>query len=528
MYYWAKFVKQDVSIVIKNRLQHWVPGDLKNKRPHKAGEVLNALEKLSIEQPRAKLRACKQPFHEQTDFTCYAPYRDYAHFSGSDKPWQQRLSRIRQHTFYKIWFQELEELNNEFHMNLDLKNWDEDHLHTMKDAPLGKMAMWTDRAIIVKNHNGNSSATEDTKTTTESTESTTTFLPTVVEEPPNDQNNNNNINNNNGQINHNHHEEGYTSLNNDDNNKKSSTSTNPRDDLETKTPSTVSVERTFTSTESADVSVVENSSSQEESVPSSPFAYAFVLGGIHEDRHAYKGFLYDVLIATKVLRKLGSTADFWIWTQLSPDSNRTTLPTEDVRLLTALNIHISELEKPAHESFAQVVYSKFRLLQMTQYQRVMFLDADIMPLVNLDYLFHLSMGSKPQLRPNLILATRGEPCNTALFIVQPLPGDWESLQQAVHEQHEAGKKLPYPHFDWQSGWGYNFLKLRDQWEAINKNGTGWRFHAGHSDQGECLYFEIATENQTWGVFCRCVCDARRESKVFCFCVLWFFAQQQQV
>ena len=424
---------------------------------------------------------------------------------------------------------EPKELNNEFHMNLDLKNWDEDHLHTMKDAPLGKMAMWTDRAIIVKNHNGNSSATEDTKTTTESTESTTTFPPTVVKEPTNDQNNNNNnnINNNNGQINHNHHEEG-TSLNNDDNNKKSSTSTNPRDDLETKRPSTVPVERTFTSTESADVSVVENSSSQEESVPSSPFAYAFVLGGIHEDRHAYKGFLYDVLIATKVLRKLGSTADFWIWTQLSPDSNRTTLPTEDVRLLTALNIHISELEKPAHESFAQVVYSKFRLLQMTQYQRVMFLDADIMPLVNLDYLFHLSMGSKPQLRPNLILATRGEPCNTALFIVQPLPGDWESLQQAVHEQHEAGKKLPYPHFDWQSGWGYNFLKLRDQWEAINKNGTGWRFHAGHSDQGECLYFEIATENQTWGVFCRCVCDARRESKVFCFCVLWFFAQQQQV
>lgn len=112
-----------------------------------------------------------------------------------------------------------------------------------------------------------------------------------------------------------------------------------------------------------------------QSVPaSSPFAYAFVIGGIHENRDAYKGFLYDVLIATSLLRKMGSTADFWIWTQLSPDSNRTKLPDEDVRLLTELRIRLMEMEKPQHESFTQLVYAKFRLLQMTQYQRVMFLE----------------------------------------------------------------------------------------------------------------------------------------------------------
>ena len=215
--------------------------------------------------------------------------------------------------------------------------------------------------------------------------------------------------------------------------------------------------------------------------PTSPYAYAFVLGGIREDQPAYKGFLYNILIATRILRRLGSTADVWIWTQVSPESNRTSLPEQDVEWLTALNIRIQELEQPAHESFAQVVYSKFRLLQMTMYQRVLFLDADIVPLVNLDYWFHLSVQGI--LRPNVMVATRGEPCNTGVFLVQPLPGDWESWQAAVHAQHEAGKLLPYPHFDWKLGWGYHFQKEQDYWEAVLKNGTTWRFHAGHSDQG---------------------------------------------
>ncbi|KAL7574605.1 hypothetical protein ACA910_002959 [Epithemia clementina (nom. ined.)] len=232
--------------------------------------------------------------------------------------------------------------------------------------------------------------------------------------------------------------------------------------------------------------------------PSSPFAYAFVLGGIDPDRPAYKGFLYNILVATRLLRKMGSTADVWIWTQLSPATNNATstrtLPSEDVRLLKALHIHIQELTTPSHESFAQIVYSKFRVLQMTQYERVMFLDADIMPLVNLDYLFHLSLGgddfisSRPLLRPNLILATREEPCNTGLFIVQPLVGDWERLQTVVQAQHQSGQKLLYPHFDWQTGWGYDFEKNRDHWEAIQTNGTQWKFHAGHSDQGLMYYW----------------------------------------
>jgi hypothetical protein len=121
----------------------------------------------------------------------------------------------------------------------------------------------------------------------------------------------------------------------------------------------------------------------------------------------------------------------------------------------------------------------------------MFLDADTIPLVNLDYLFHLSdpaLHPHPILRPNLIMATRAEPCNTGMFIMNPEEGAWDELQGVIQRHHELAKNLPYPHFDFVAGWGHNFEKEGDVWEAIHRNGTRWRFHAGHSDQGLWYYF----------------------------------------
>lgn len=229
----------------------------------------------------------------------------------------------------------------------------------------------------------------------------------------------------------------------------------------------------------------------------SPFAYAFVIGGVHEDRLAYRGFLYNVLIAVNVLRKKGSIADFVLWVQLSPDSRLVDeLPGEDGRLLKALGIKVKFVEKHSgNESFAQLVLEKFRVLSMIEYRRVIFLDADIMPLVNLDYIFHLSRDGYPTvLRPNVIIATAGEPCNTALFMVTPSKTNWEIFLGIVKRQRDEGLKLPYPHFDRGRGWGHSFFDMKrkgignDFWEAIARNGSDWRFHAAISDQGLMFYY----------------------------------------
>jgi len=218
------------------------------------------------------------------------------------------------------------------------------------------------------------------------------------------------------------------------------------------------------------------------------YAYAWVIGGIHPDRSSYKGFLYDVLISVHILRRLGSEADFHLIAQLSHEAPTAQLPPEDVRLLTALGIQIHTLPKPQLSSFAHLVYEKFRPLLFTQYQRVMFLDADIVPLVNLDYLFHLSEGPKPVLQPNLIMATRAEPCNTGMFIMQPMESSWNQLQEIIERQHEQARTLPYPHFDRNEGWGHSFRANGDQWEAMIKKGTTWNYHAAFSDQGLWYYF----------------------------------------
>ena len=243
--------------------------------------------------------------------------------------------------------------------------------------------------------------------------------------------------------------------------------------------------------------VMENQMPNEtpEEGPSSKYAYTWIVGSISDKDISYKGFLWDVLISAYVLRKHGSTADFWVYTRLSPDSNLTDLPAEDKRLFHDLGFKVKQLHTPKKESFAQLVYDKFLTLSMTDYKRVMFLDADIVPLTNLDYLFHLSdpdyMDVPTLLKPNFIMATKGEPCNTAMFIVEPSKESFEKYEDVVRRQHEIARTLPYPHFDRKEGWGVNFrrkvLKKHNYWESYSQNNTHWRFHAGHSDQGLMYY-----------------------------------------
>lgn len=224
---------------------------------------------------------------------------------------------------------------------------------------------------------------------------------------------------------------------------------------------------------------------------SSPYAYAWVLGGVQEDRMAYKGFLWTILISANLLRNLGSTADFWVHVRLSSQSNLTDLPSEDRRVLEALGVHIVLLEKLQKESFAELVYDKFLTINMTRYKRVMFLDADILPMTNLDYYFHLSDPDYNEiptlLKPNFIMASREEPCNTGMFMIEPSQEAFEQYRDVVRRQKKRAQTMSYPYFDFKDGWGHSF-EHGDYWEGIHKKGNRWKFHASHSDQGLMYYF----------------------------------------
>ena len=116
---------------------------------------------------------------------------------------------------------------------------------------------------------------------------------------------------------------------------------------------------------------------------------------------------------------------------------------------------------------------------MTQYQRVLLVDAaHVLPVAPFDYLMEASANGT--LQSNVLIATRGDPCTTALVVVHPQVGDWERLQQMV----AAAKPQSLALDGHEAGWGYNFQEHHDQWEAIAKNGTTWKFAARHPDQGE--------------------------------------------
>lgn len=227
----------------------------------------------------------------------------------------------------------------------------------------------------------------------------------------------------------------------------------------------------------------------------SPYAYAFIVGSVHDTNIAYKGFLWNVLLAVQMLRRLGSTADFVVYWQLAPDAppplmGNTTF--DELRYLQALGVHTYQLDQPTtRATFSDLMFDKFQVLKLTHYRRVLYLDADVLPIGNLDYLFHLSdpehTSTPTLLQPYIMQATGREPANGGVFMVRPFPDAWSDLQSIIARQKEEGKRLPYPSFHKYRGWGHHFNQAGDCWHAVNGNGTHWKFHGGFADQGLLFY-----------------------------------------
>lgn len=149
--------------------------------------------------------------------------------------------------------------------------------------------------------------------------------------------------------------------------------------------------------------------------PFRKWAYAFVVGGALHPRAEYRGFLYSVVVAAKQLRDAGSVADVVVLVQLSYATGETKLPPEQEQLLQSQKVKIHYIPKfaaPVHEKFYALMMEKFRILSLTEYSRVIFLDSDVMPVCSLDHIFDLSEpkdGQTPQLKENVILAQKVEP-----------------------------------------------------------------------------------------------------------------------
>jgi hypothetical protein len=228
--------------------------------------------------------------------------------------------------------------------------------------------------------------------------------------------------------------------------------------------------------------------------PTRKWAYAFLIGGCSSKRPEYRGFLYNVAVAAQRFKELGSKADVVVFIQMSVATKETSLPEEDVNLLTAMDVRIHYLpkfRKKVNENFYALVLEKFRILELTEYSRVLFLDGDILPLCSLDYLFELSEpehhdhdpDDAPVLKENVVLSWKNEAANAGFFMLQPSRSDYLELQDIIHKKEVNALALPYPHWDPVEGWGHR-ITPPDFWRSQGRvTGTNWTWHAVFADQG---------------------------------------------
>lgn len=208
----------------------------------------------------------------------------------------------------------------------------------------------------------------------------------------------------------------------------------------------------------------------------SNYAYVTLLSGLDES-FRYRGFLYNVMIMRKALRKFQSKADFIVMIGFQDYSN-TAMFEKDLDLLREHDIIIHVLPRWTHEqhdlTFAEMALLKITPWSFTQYDKVQFFDGDVMPTSNMDCFFELSVNS--------FTAGAVSALNSGWYLAIPNMNDYKYLKEKAiwrlgrDWDKEIGWKEPMP-----SG-----LVVRGGRPASSK----WDFNGADMDQGLLLHYHV--------------------------------------
>jgi alpha-N-acetylglucosamine transferase len=211
------------------------------------------------------------------------------------------------------------------------------------------------------------------------------------------------------------------------------------------------------------------------------FAYAYVIGGCNE-AGAYRNYIYDIIISTFIQREEGSTADVVVLIQMAYLSAYETLPDQDRKLLERMDVKIQYIPKAEDESFYRIMLDKFLILTLTRYERVLFMDGDVLARGSLDYIFELSVQGV--LKKNLVMAGQKEPANGGFFMLAPRLGGHDRIMAIIADKESRGVQTPYPHWDESIGWGH-VIEEDDYYELLSgKRRQAWDFYGAFADQGK--------------------------------------------
>jgi hypothetical protein len=153
MYMYAKYIIQNVSIAIGERIQNWKAGS--GNVPEKESDIRDVLIPFQGKLLRHQ-HSCNNVARGQQDrfWRCNPPYDSTAHFMGKDKPWlgQHIKDENATHGQYGAkgqWFAELRIINDKLNMNIDIERWDSQVAPLMTGVMLGEMAMFRDQEDVI-------------------------------------------------------------------------------------------------------------------------------------------------------------------------------------------------------------------------------------------------------------------------------------------------------------------------------------------------------------------------------------------
>lgn len=457
LYHWVKYVKKNVVIITGQNHGEWWGTDhngtlLLEQKRDRALSNYSCLANTNL--PSRQMRFAHHPAYGG-NLIQDVPYGDYVHFYGPFKPWLVNEAdppvegKIQAPSARSYWFVLLRQLNEQLSMGINFTNW------TVERAKLEQTAH--NRVPALKDLADRRKQEEELEAKDSSLSSTQVMIKKEVD----------------------------SSQSNSSEKTDLSTSKTTSSILMTTAKSLM--DNTTSMSTAAQSSANATVHPQPSGRASSPFAYVFLVAGCDPNNPFYLGYLYGVMIAIQSLQDSGSQADFVVMIQMAANATET-LPQEEwlkqpgIRVMYLPQHSATTVKAAEGFAFNQAQMLKFHMLHLTEYQRVLYLDSDIMPVCNLDYIFELSVGDAPYLKENLIVAWTEEPANGGFFMLQPGHGEFEELQGVVNKQREEGSKLPYPHFDEVQGWGH-VIQPNDEWIAGKRRGRLWNFYAAYSDQG---------------------------------------------
>jgi len=218
----------------------------------------------------------------------------------------------------------------------------------------------------------------------------------------------------------------------------------------------------------------------------SPNAY-FVMVGPLEPQRAYHPWLVSAISMANTLRDHGSTSDFVVLLATKRDGRpRETVPLleEEEATLLKSKCRWRYATPPGQRHLAGYHMGHYKLLawQHVEYKTIQLLDADLLPVNNLDPLFSLTKAFDTE-----VVACPGKvaPLNAGWVLIRPSLSTYEGLLKTLDVMKRTNRDAPYGH------------AMTTPWRAATgaAGGNDWRFFDVFGNQGHMYdYFRYEAKS----------------------------------